>query len=118
MKTIDTNTLYAFLKGLETNARELNTYEKGWNDAIEKVREFAENVSVSEDDEFQKAFTEALNCPILTDVEQHGHAIVTKEYIDDRGQSNTVTIYGFDNDAYLVKYVNGKCVQFRRITDN
>ena len=124
MKTNNTDTLCTFLENLESkenissNDNDGYFYQRGWNHAITRTREFVEKTSVSEGDEFQQAFTEALNSPILTDVEQHGHAIVTKEYIDDKGQSNIITIYGFDNDAYLVKYVNGKCAQFRRITDN
>lgn len=123
MKTINTDTICTFLNNLESkenissNDKDGYFYQRGWNHAITRMREFIEKTSINENDEFQQALTEALNSPILTDVEQHGHAIVAKEYIDDKGQHNTVAIYGFDNELYLVSYVNGKCVQFQRMYD-
>lgn len=66
-------------------------------------------------EEFAIALQEALESPILTEVERYGYCHYYDEF-DNDGFKIKISIYELDGKTYIIKYVNDECTMFRDIT--
>ena len=66
--------------------------------------------------EFEKALEEALNSPILTEVERDGELLVLDDYKNHAGAKIIIKIYRYKSHYYYIRYVNGECGVFRDLT--
>ncbi len=66
--------------------------------------------------DFENALMEALSGATLSEVEDYGYCLFGETYKTDMGQEIKLVINELDGKTYLLKYVDGACVQFKDIT--
>lgn len=65
---------------------------------------------------FMAVLQEALESPILSEVEKYGHCHLCKSYSNQKGNEIKISVLEFKARIYIIKYVDGECVRFEDIT--
>lgn len=65
---------------------------------------------------FEEALEEALNSPILTEVERDGTVLIMDDYKNRVGAKIVIWIYKYKSRIYYIRYVNEECTVFTDLT--
>jgi len=67
-------------------------------------------------DKFEDVLEEASKSATLSEVEEYGFPMFGEDYVNENGQKIKIQVYELKGKTFVIRYVDGECIEFRDIT--